>query len=121
MRSATDAPEPMTDCRTVVSVVSRERTSPVRVVSKRAGLRRSGWEHAAEAEVDHLPDGQGQTQSGRRGQDQGREGGQEPPPVGREKRSQPRQRANVTALVPLRSRVGGHPAGGISSFAHEFP
>ena len=32
-RRATEAPEPITDCRTVVSDVRRESTSPVLVVS----------------------------------------------------------------------------------------
>ena len=38
LRNATDTEEPMTTCSRVVSVVSRDSTSPVRVISKNPGL-----------------------------------------------------------------------------------
>ena len=40
-RSAMEMPEPAIDCTSVVSVVSRDRTSPVRVISKKAGSSRT--------------------------------------------------------------------------------
>jgi hypothetical protein len=43
LRSACVTVEPMTVCTTVVSVVSRESTSPVRVVSKKPGGMRMMW------------------------------------------------------------------------------
>jgi hypothetical protein len=43
LRMATEAWEPITTCSRVVSVVIRDSTSPVRVVSKKAGSRRSTW------------------------------------------------------------------------------
>ena len=45
--SATEALEPTTDCRTVVSVVRRDSTSPVRVVSKKDWLWRRMWSNTA--------------------------------------------------------------------------
>ncbi len=43
LRMATEAEEPITTCKSVVSVVMRERMSPTRVVSKNAGSRVSTW------------------------------------------------------------------------------
>ena len=40
-RSAMEMPDPAIDCTSVVSVVSRDRTSPVRVTSKKAGSSRT--------------------------------------------------------------------------------
>jgi hypothetical protein len=39
LRRATDTDEPITVWISVVSAVSRERTSPVRVISKNAGVK----------------------------------------------------------------------------------
>ncbi len=43
LRSATETCDPTTDCNNVVSVVRRDMTSPMRVVSKNPGLRESTW------------------------------------------------------------------------------
>ena len=43
LRKAMDAPEPMTVWISVVSVVRRERISPVRVTSKNVGFMPSTW------------------------------------------------------------------------------
>ena len=43
LRNAIEAVAPTTTCSTVVSVVSRERISPVLVVSKNAGLKPMMW------------------------------------------------------------------------------
>ena len=47
LRRATEAVAPMTVCIKVVSAVSRERTSPVRMVSKNAGLKPMIWLYTA--------------------------------------------------------------------------
>ncbi len=39
LRSAIETDEPTTTCSSVVSVVRRDTTSPVRVISKKPGLR----------------------------------------------------------------------------------
>jgi len=47
LRSATEAEEPITVCTRVVSAVRRESTSPVRVISKKAGVRPSTLSNTA--------------------------------------------------------------------------
>src|SRR5258708_40211659 len=48
LRSAKDAEEPTTVCTKVVSAVSRDKTSPVRTVSKKLGESDSTWEKTEE-------------------------------------------------------------------------
>src|ERR1700680_1125832 len=43
LRKAKDADDPTTVCTKVVSAVSRDKISPVRVVSKKLGLSESTW------------------------------------------------------------------------------
>jgi len=43
LRRATEADEPTSVCSNVVSVVMRESTSPVRVSSKKPGLKPMTW------------------------------------------------------------------------------
>ena len=47
LRRPSESDEPTTVCTSVVSVVRRETTSPVWVVSKKAGLWRSTWAYTA--------------------------------------------------------------------------
>src|SRR5258708_32389408 len=48
LRSAKEAEEPTTVCTKVVSAVRRDRTSPVRTVSKKLGESDSTWEKTLE-------------------------------------------------------------------------
>ena len=51
LRSATEADDPTTVCTSVVSAVSRDSTSPVRVVSKKLGLKLKTWREDLAAHI----------------------------------------------------------------------